>query len=93
MTGHTSRLLSAATVALFGVMLALGLFLYLLAPSSEAAAVTLNAGILILIASPAVRIVVATAEEIRRRDWSFVLMTAVICAELLFVLWRAAAKG
>jgi uncharacterized protein DUF1634 len=92
-TPRTSRLLSTATVALFGVMLALGLFLYLLAPSSAAAAVTLNAGILILIASPAVRIAVATAEEIRRRDWGFVLMTAVICAELLFVLWRAAAKG
>jgi len=92
-TPRAGRLLSAAAVALFGVMLALGLFLYLVAPSSAAAAVTLNAGIVILISSPGVRIVVATAEHIRRRDWSFVLMAGVICAELLFVLWRANAKG
>ena len=87
---EASRWLSAAPVGLFAAAFAVGLTLYLLAPESPAAAVALNVGIIILIGSPVVRIAVETADRIRRRDWTFVAMTAVICAELLFVLVRAA---
>ena len=87
---ETSRWLAAAPVALFAAAFALGLLCYLLAPASAASAAILNAGILILIASPAVRIAVAAVDCIRRRDWSFVVMSAVICAELVYVLLRAA---
>ena len=87
---ETSRWLAAAPVALFAAAFALGLLVYLLAPASAASAAILNAGILILIASPAVRLAVAAVDCIRRRDWIFVLMSAIISAELLFVLLRAA---
>lgn len=87
---ETFRWISAAPVALFGIAFALGLLLYLFTPGSSAAATALHAGILLLISSPAVRMAVATAERVHRRDWPFVLMILVIAAEILLVLWRSA---
>lgn len=85
------RPLSVAAVLVFSLSLAVGLALYLLAPGNRLALLALHTGLLILIASPAIRISVALAERIRRRDWPFVLMTVVIVAELMVVLWRAVA--
>ncbi len=85
------RPLSVAAVLIFSASLALGLVVYLISPESRLALLALHAGLLILIASPAIRISVAAAERIRRRDWPFVLMTLAIVAELLVVLWRAVA--
>jgi uncharacterized membrane protein len=53
----------------------------------------LNAGLLLLIASPAARMAVALAERIRRADWTFVIMTVVIALELVVVLWRASVRS
>jgi uncharacterized membrane protein len=87
------RPVSVAAVVLFSASLALGLVLYLLSPGDRLALLALKAGLLILITSPAIRILVAAAERVRRRDWPFVLMTLVILAELMVVLWRAAQKS
>jgi len=43
-------------------------------------------------AAPALRILIAVAERIRRRDWVFVFMTAIVVIELGIVLWRAASR-
>ena len=83
------RVLSIAAVLMFSASLAVGLALYLLFPDQRVGLVALNMGLLILIASPAIRISVALAERIRRRDWTFVWMTLVVIAELMVVLWRA----
>jgi uncharacterized membrane protein len=83
------RPLSVVAVLIFSASLALGLILYLIAPENRLALLALHGGLLILIASPAIRISVAAAERIRRRDWPFVLMTLVIVTELMVVLWRA----
>jgi hypothetical protein len=87
------RWVTAAPVVLFGAALAAGLVLYLISPSSRIAMAALNAGLVLLIVSPAARMAVAIAERIRRADWTFVTMTALIALELLVVLWRAAKKG
>ena len=52
----------------------------------------LHTGLVLLMTSPAVRILIAVAERIRRQDWPFVLMTVVVVLELAIVLWRAATK-
>lgn len=83
------RWLSVAVVILFGTAFMVGLVLYVMDPESRAALVALHTGLIALLASPAVRMAVAAAERIRRRDWVFVVMMLVIAGELAFVLWRA----
>jgi uncharacterized membrane protein len=83
------RPLSVAAVLVFSASLALGLVLYLLFPAEPLALLALNTGLVILIASPAIRIAVALTERIRRRDWPFVWITLAVVAELMVVLWRA----
>jgi hypothetical protein len=87
------RWVSAAPIALFGLAFAFGLVVYLVAPLNPAALGALNAGLLLLIASPAARMAVALAERIRRADWTFVIMTVVIALELVVVLWRASVRS
>jgi hypothetical protein len=87
------RWISIGVVILFGAALALGLVLYLLAPDSAVAVVALHAGLILLMLSPAVRMLVATAERLRRRDWAFLVMTAIVAAELGIVVWRATARS
>jgi hypothetical protein len=84
--------LSVAMVALFGVTLSAGTLLHMFAPDSAASVRMLQAGLVLLMMAPAVRILIAVLERVRRRDWPFVLMTAIVLAELAIVLWRAAAK-
>jgi uncharacterized membrane protein len=87
------RWISISVVVLFSSAFALGLILYLLEPAAPAAMAAIHAGLLLLIASPAARMTVATAERIRRRDWLFLVMMLVIALELVVVLWRASLKG
>jgi uncharacterized membrane protein len=87
------RWLSIGSVILFGVAFALGLTLYVLDPQSAASLRWLQVGLLLLMATPALRILVATAERIRRRDWTFLGLTAIVVLELAVVLWRAASRS
>jgi len=99
MTGPTDdleiryRWLSIAVVILFGGAFALGLILYVLDRGSGVSLQALNAGLVLLMAAPAVRILVAGAERVRRGDWTFVFLTAIVAAEIVVVLWRASARG
>lgn len=87
------RWVSVTSVALFAIALVLGMILHILSPGSPVSVGMLQAGLVALMAAPAVRIVVAVAERVRRRDWSFVLMTMVVVIELAIVLWRASSKA
>jgi uncharacterized membrane protein len=49
---------------------------------SEFARLLLEAGLIILIATPAVRVVVSVIEYIRERDWMFVVLTLVVLLAL-----------
>lgn len=87
------RWLSIAIVGTFAVALSAGLVLHLASPRAPLSISLLQAGLIALMVAPAVRILVAVAERVRRRDWPFVLMTVIVVAELAIVLWRAASKG
>ena len=79
-------------VVLFSAALAMGLALHVLVPGRLSSAL-LQTGLVLLMAAPALRIGIAVAERIRRRDWMFVVMTAIVAIELAVVMWRAAAKS
>jgi hypothetical protein len=87
------RWISIAIVMLFSSSFAMGLVWYVIEPGGRGAVAALHAGLLLLIASPAARMAVATAERIRRRDWAFAGMMLVIALELVVVLWRASLKS
>jgi uncharacterized membrane protein len=64
------------------VSLALGLVLLIAAPAGNAAGLLLTAGLIILMATPMLRIVVALVEYVRMGEWFFVLTTTVVFLEL-----------
>jgi hypothetical protein len=82
-----------ASVVAFGALLAAGIVLHVADPGGAASRGMLEAGLVTLMFAPAVRLSLAVAERVRRRDWTFVLMTAVVVLELAIVMWRAASKG
>jgi hypothetical protein len=86
---HRYRWLSAGIVAAFSLTFAIGLVLYVLEPGGRAAAMALQLGLVLLMASPAVRMMVATAERVRLRDVAFIMMTIAVVVELGIVFWRA----
>ena len=83
---------SRTNVVLFGAAMVAGLVLHLALPYGVLSVRLLQAGLVLLMAAPALRILTAVAERIRRRDWVFVLMTAIVAIELGVVLWRAASR-
>src|SRR5918993_502790 len=85
------RWLTLTVVVAFGAALLAGTVLHLASPGSPLSVRFLQTGLVLLMTAPAVRILIAVAERIRRQDWPFVVMTLVVIFELAFVLWRAAA--
>jgi hypothetical protein len=81
-----------AAVVAFGALLAAGVVLHVLDPGGAPSRGMLEAGLVTLMLAPAVRLTVAVAERVRRRDWTFVIMTGVVVLELVIVMWRAASK-
>lgn len=66
--------------------LAIGLLLYLADPASAVADWSLRAGLVVLMATPILRVVVSVIEYVRMRDWFFTLTTVVVLAELAWTL-------
>lgn len=79
-------------VLLFGAAFALGLVLHVQRPGSREASVVLHTGLVLLMASPAARLLVALADRIRTRDHSFLILTLIVVLELAIVMWRASQK-
>ena len=63
------------------VCLGVGLALTLIGASALAQLV-LNVGVIVLLATPVVRVLVSIAEYISERDWAFVMLTAIVLAEI-----------
>ena len=63
------------------ICLAVGLAVSLVAP--DAALMLLNVGILLLIATPAARVVLSIVEYVIARDWPFTLLTTIVLMELV----------
>ena len=69
-------------VVLSSVCLTAGLVLSL-AGVEPVATVLLNAGIIVLLATPVSRVVVSTVEYVVERDWPFATLTFIVLLELV----------
>lgn len=72
------------------VALAAGLVLALFRPSAVSG-VLLHVGLLVLMATPVLRVIVSIGAFARRREWHFVLLTSCVLAFLLIGLVLAIA--
>jgi uncharacterized membrane protein len=78
---HLGRLLILGVVV-SAALLTAGLALWLAHPDGVAATSLLTTGLVVLMATPIMRVLVSFAEYLRMRDWFFVATTIVVLAEL-----------
>ena len=82
-------LLTVGTVA-SSALLAIGLILWLVAGPLPSTRIALEAGLIVLIATPVGRVAASTAGFVLRRDWRMVAMTALVLLSLVLSLVVAA---
>lgn len=70
-------------VAASTVLLAVGLVMTFAAGHNDVARALLSSGIVVLLATPVIRVAVSSAGYARQRDWLFVGLTLVVLTELL----------
>jgi hypothetical protein len=78
---HLGRLLVTGVVT-SAALLASGLGWWLFDPHNPAALWLLNAGLIVLMATPMMRVAVSFAEYINMRQWFFAAVTVVVLVEL-----------
>jgi uncharacterized membrane protein len=78
MIGEVLRFGTIASSTLFAV----GLVMTLTDYRREFARLLLGAGLIILIATPAARVLISVIEYIRERDWVFVVLTLIVLLAL-----------
>jgi uncharacterized membrane protein len=64
------------------ILLSTGLLLTLVGEADRVAGLVLTTAIVILLATPAARVVISIAEYVRERDWLFVALTLVVLLTL-----------
>ena len=69
-------------VLVSGVCLLAGVALYLSAPESAVTATLLQTGLIVLMATPLLRVFISIAERASVRDWTFVLVTLTVLLEV-----------
>jgi uncharacterized membrane protein len=78
---HVGRLFVVG-VTTSAAALAVGLAIFLVAPDAPAASRLLNAGLLVLMATPMLRVLLSIVEYVRMGDWFFAGTTLAVIAEL-----------
>jgi hypothetical protein len=78
---HLGRIFVAG-LTLSAASLTGGLVFFLFAPQAPLTPVLLNAGLVILMATPILRVVVSVIEYLRMQDWFFVCLTLGVLLEL-----------
>jgi uncharacterized membrane protein len=87
--GASARLERVVGVVLRGGVIAsstcltIGLLLSVVTEGSAIAAQLLNAGIVVLLATPVARVVVSTIEYVVEEDWRFATLTCIVLLELI----------
>jgi uncharacterized membrane protein len=71
------------------VSLAMGLALSMVPQAAGAAHLLLNAGLIILMATPVGRVVISVGEYMMERDWLFVVLTTIVLLELAAGVYEA----
>jgi uncharacterized membrane protein len=69
--------------------LAIGLGLSMFGGTAGAARLLLNAGLVVLMATPVGRVVISVREYVFERDWVFVVLTTIVLLELVASLLAA----
>jgi len=85
---HVGRLFVVG-VTTSAAALAVGLALFLFAPDAPAANGLLNAGLLVLMATPMLRVLLSIVEYVRMGDWFFASTTLAVIAELSVTVMSA----
>lgn len=88
---HVGRLLVTGVMA-SALLLAAGLAVWLVRPDSHSAIWLLNAGLLLLMVTPIMRVLVSFGEYIHMRDWFFAATTAVVLVELTVTVYVAISR-
>jgi uncharacterized membrane protein len=70
-------------VVVSSTCLTAGLLLSLATGGGGVAAFLLNAGIIVLLATPVARVVVSTVEYATEGDWPFAMLTSIVLLELI----------
>ena len=78
---HVGRLFVVG-VTVSAAALAVGLAMFLVAPDAPATSRLLNAGLLVLMATPMLRVLLSVIEYVRMGDWFFAGTTLAVIAEL-----------
>ncbi len=65
------------------VCLSVGLLLSLATSGGAASGLLLNAGIIVLLATPVARVMVSTVQYVHDRDWQFATLTVIVLIELM----------
>lgn len=74
------------------VVLVTGLIVHIVLSNEPLAQRILRAGLVLLMATPVLRILIAVADRVRRRDVQFVVITLIVVLELGLTLWYAATR-
>jgi len=77
-------LITGVSIAAF--CLSLGLLLFMRDHTSVFAARVMNIGLIVLMATPILRVIVSIVEYVRIRDWFFVATTVAVLVELAWTL-------
>jgi uncharacterized membrane protein len=72
-----------AGVMASSVCLAAGLVLSLATGGGALSGFLLNAGIIVLLATPVARVIVSTVQYVAERDWAFATLTVIVLVELM----------
>jgi hypothetical protein len=80
------RRVFVAGLSASAISLALGLGMYFVAPDATSTSYLLRAGLIVLMATPFLRVVVSIGEYVRLRDWVFTALTIAVLAELMVTM-------
>jgi uncharacterized membrane protein len=72
-----------AGVVTSSICLGAGLVLTLIGAAATLANLLLHGGVIVLLATPVIRVIVSIVEYAQQRDWKFTLLTLVVLVELL----------
>jgi uncharacterized membrane protein len=88
---HLGRLLNTGVLT-SAACLALGLALWMAGSAEGPANVLLTTGLVILMATPILRVIVSLVEYVRMRDWFFVGTTVLVFGVLILTVTLAVLK-
>ena len=88
---HLGRLLNTGVLT-SAACLALGLVLWMTGAAAGPANLLLTAGLMILMATPILRVIVSLVEYVRMRDWFFVATTVMVFGVLIVTVTLAVLK-